>query len=521
MKVLVPSILGDRFHQLFEVAVANRLRDSGVEVVVYGCPGNLSYCPALDNALRVKKQFPPPFNFLNKLRRFISCKRCISRTDRIWSRFGFTVKTLKAKAPDYARPGADQHHEQFNSVKLPRGVIKESPVERHISCIMVSRREEYPGVLSIEAVESFIAARDFWSNYSSAVFEIEKPDAQLLFNGRILPFACFLDQAISSEVASYVHDRGWEDGSYVVKYNEPVHKRGRFKAALDPLLGSARSSVNTRDIQGMNRWVSDFFRMRLKGKNLDCRSVAYPERLDTPQAGEQVTEKVVSIFLTTPDEITPGDPEFELLLLQWDLVPKVVNWIRRCWDEDLRNLIIEIRLHPNFTRRGGVPIAHLDEKLRKLVSQLGDRERITGLTVQEPPVEVFMRSAVVLSFGSSAALEAEFLGVPSVVPHDHIFALGCTNSVDLRYTLAQKTCVPFTVRRTVDRERLNLFAFLFFYVLTMRFKSITYTNYDKVIFSDLEKDSSRDMGILLSSIQNLQDPNKEKLNQLLSHSKFS
>lgn len=395
-------------------------------------------------------------------------------------------------------------------------------IDSYITCLMVTTRAEYSEARKMWRCIPFLVSLEYWKAQSrNSLFEFN-PDRVFCFNARQMPYACFLKAAIEQSVPCYIHERNSEFGSYIIKLNEPAHKRQKlYDLLLKSKIELAHLSPNANGL--IAEWAAQFYGARFTGQNLDCPYYINSSHLPTPLVQRQ---KQVTIFLTSTDEITPSDPEFFIVNKQWELLPEIIRWIRRDWESRYRDLPIEVRLHPNMLFRSDFEILHIRRKIAWLRNVFDDfRVVINDHPDRESVSSVISRSAVVLSLASSAALEAEFLGTPAIVPSNHIYSLACTNPFDFTLLYANSHASPGNLKIKISQpaspDRVVVFSYLFYHLQALRFSSISFHGFSKYTCSPHVIDHSPDMNMLVDSLESGDDPHLLKIKRFLEDASHS
>jgi hypothetical protein len=341
----------------------------------------------------------------------------------------------------------------------------------------------------------FLATVRYWESLAHKTLNDIAPSHVLCFNGRQAAYASFLNKSAATGIPCYIHERNSEYGSYIIKLNEAAHKRYQLQKLLERL---SLEKLSDAQKAYARQWASNFYQERYNGRNLDCVNYIKGSHAESGRQGTQIT-----IFLTSTDEISPTDSEFNTVSKQWILAPKIVRWIRSSWPQSLNQLPIVIRLHPNMIFRNGASIHRLSDKINKLSESVnGFNATIDTKPQDESTLSTIIKSKAVVTLASSAALEAEYYGVPSVVPSRHIYSFAASNSFDFDSLLKRGSqTTPFILNSHIDASRLALFSYLFYHIQALRFDSVSFTGYNDYEYDGRKVDHSKDMNFLLECLR--------------------
>ena len=472
-------------------------------VCVHQCKGSLPYCPAIDtplpkltpnNSIRIGKLI-----LIQSFLRPVFCTKCINATNKFFA-FGQKFKFAPLGLFLYLKSVV-----LFFSRQKFRAKLHESCLDNTLSCYLVSTRMELNDVRLSFKLSRFLVTRDFHIRESRELLNTHSPDFIGMFNGRMLPYRSMLNVATKSinQPTVIVHERGFEDSSFVIKINEPAHSRSFLSKVFS---FEYKKILDTVPDQLAMDWAQHFFEGRKIGSNIDCIAPIYSSPVLEGHSIYLTSRKLVVLYLTTPDEVDPCSDEFLLIKHQWQLIPAVCKLLNNSFGAS--NIRIVIRTHPNFFLRYGAPLYNLDQKINTLRKRLSlfDNVFIDVSPKDTSPFIIYKNSFLSVSFASSSLLESEYFGTPSLVDASHIYSHGVSYSYDfnslLNAGLAEVTSLPSSFIREmnsgacINPRKVISFAFIWYYINTFRFDTVKYSQFNKIVVSDLNYENSPDYNFI-------------------------
>ena len=505
MKYLLYLAFYDTFHAHLDKLLYNMfLKDEKSSVVcIYQCRGSLPYCPAIDTPLP-KISHANFFQILKKsllqsILRPAFCTKCINSTNTF-----FNIGNKYRFAP----LGLGLYLKSLALYCSPRRLTEkfhESCSDHTISCYLVSTRMELIDVRPSFKLARFLVTRDFHIQETTSVLNKLAPDVIGIFNGRMLPFRSILNVArdIAKRTTVIIHERGFEDHSFIVKINEPAHSR----ASLSKIFSLEYENIS-RSVPYLvaREWARHFFEGRQSGSNLDCIAPKYISNTLERNSIYYTDRKLVVIYLTTPDEVDPCSGEFMLIRHQWDLIPMVCRLLNNSFG--VSNIRIVIRTHPNFFLRFNTPLINLKAKIGSLKRNLKllDNVFIDETPKDTSPYLVYKHSFLSVSLASSSLLESEYFGTPSIVDSGHIYRHGVSYSFDfgsllnadpnLETSLPSSLISKMNSGASAETSKVIRFSYIWYYMNTFRFETLKYTHFNKLIASNIIDENGTDFNFI-------------------------
>ena len=422
------------FHNQVDAILKAASLKRDLQIKTIGCIGILPYCPAIDVA-RPDRQIAGRFSRLKHayrvtLLRPLICYRCRKNVD---SSFGNVVR------PRNYIPLWSQARLYAYSLFLffcPQGLKKQlskSFKDNTISCYLTSQRMEAADVKPNWALARFLATYKYFKDCALLELDPDKIAITLMFNGRMLPYRPYLNECSRRDIPVLVHDRGFAQGSCVIKHGEPAHSRLGLYQNLKVNWEDIKSSI---EYEGCREWVERFYEGRATGKNIDCQ---VPEYSGMGSSIYNVPGDLIVFYMTTPDEVDPSSVEFELVKYQWDILPRLCSLLTEGLSSSEVNIVI--RPHPNFFNRNHSGLYAVMDKLDDLANRLINQTNV--VVDMEPaktsPMLAIKNSTLSVTFASSSALESEFFGTPALVPRSHIYSYGCSYSAEFESLLHRES----------------------------------------------------------------------------------
>jgi len=370
--LLLPSSLTESF-EIVLARAADLAADPDVELTLLVCNGTTRGCVA--SALVTRGV----------------CGHCRVVRDTALAELvpGSTVMTIDSFAGGEAASPADDGMER----ELRNGVAstlktfyrvdvesKRTPLIRRLAFGPVARRWLTYSRFAFRGLRNYIAEH--------------RPDRLEFFNGRIVPTRSALIAAERSGTEYGVVEVSGAARTLFTTTNAQVHSLSFIKEQLDSYRRSGRAS----DDLGRA-----FFEGRRGGQRTDDQSYVAGQRTGRlPTLGDG---KILAIFTSSPDE-------FEVIGDEWFTaasrdVTRFITELRAALPDDHH---IVVRLHPN---QRGDRTGRTDDMIARIA-------RLDGTTLIRPEdpassYELVDRADVVLSFGSTVGLEANYWDRPSIL----------------------------------------------------------------------------------------------------------
>ena len=241
-----------------------------------------------------------------------------------------------------------------------------------------------------------IALRSYYSALNH--FERDQPDKVYIYNGRISRYRPFLRLAQKYGVETLVHEYprfGFMD--YILTSGTYPHDHSAISCQLYkvyqayPMLDKDKLALGEKWFQDrLNRIVVNMEPIFASNQKL--------EKLPDNWSGEQFN---VVFYVSSEDEIAGVKEVIEGRPCdQIEAIKYVVNAIQ--------NLIMYVRIHPN--------LANADPEFNRALLELGMMERIKVIKAESKidTYSMMRNSDLVISTGSTAGIEAAFIGKPAI-----------------------------------------------------------------------------------------------------------
>ena len=230
------------------------------------------------------------------------------------------------------------------------------------------------------------------------VFEQIKPDAAILFNGRLIENRPFMRLCERSGITFYTHERGGLTNKYSFIENSTPHSLERIKKEIETTWQNA-------DINKEKIGVS-FFEGRRNGAQQSWYSFIKNQEKGLLPSSFDKKKFNISIFNSSMDEYETI-PDFDSKIYQND--NDGIEKICAAFEHNL-NYQFYLRVHPYLKGLRNTQIKEL-EKLAahfKNITIIRPSEKIDSYALMEA-------SDSIISFGSTMGVEALYWGVPSLL----------------------------------------------------------------------------------------------------------
>jgi len=505
MRYLLYLSFHDSFHSHIDKLIYNVFRSSkpSKSVRIYSCQGSLPYCPAIDTPIpkltfltlpRILKSI-----LIQSILRPIYCTKCINRTNKYFE-LGLAYRCAPLGLPLLIKSLA-----LYFSRSTIRTKLHESCFDNTISCYLVNSRMEIADVRPSFKLARFLVTRDYHMQQSLGLLNSYSPDIVGMTNGRMLPFRSMLNIAtsLSSRHSVLIHERGFEDSTFILKINEPAHSRNSMSQLF---AGDYAFLSNQISYKVAHDWAHHFFDGRKSGANIDCAVPIYSTIGLGTNSLYSTKRKLVVFYMTTPDEVDSFSEEFLLVRHQWHLIPMVCQLLNNSLGE--AHIDIVVRLHPNFFLRYNTPLYNIKKKIDLLKNRLKlfSNVSIDFSPNDTSPFVIYKNSFLSVSFASSSLLESEHFGTPSLVDSNHIYKYGVSYSFDFRSLLDLRfdhaTTLPTSMIQHlhsgngVQVDKVSKFTYLWYHLSSFRFDTVKFQQFNKVTVSDIHQEDSSDYNFL-------------------------
>jgi hypothetical protein len=222
-------------------------------------------------------------------------------------------------------------------------------------------------------------------------------DRFYLFNGRFAITRGVLRACQGEKIDVKVFERGSSKDKYAIFDNHLPHDRNKFLENLNGHWAIA-------DPSDRERIGSDFFESRRSGNSdLWISFTQQQTQGKMPQSWDPSKRNVV-IFNSSEDEFVGIGKEWQnpIYKSQGAAIEKIVGELR---DSDIK---FYLRMHPNLAKVD-------NEDTRRILSLNGKGLEIIPADSPVSTYDLMLQAEKVLTFGSSAGIEATYWGVPSIL----------------------------------------------------------------------------------------------------------
>jgi hypothetical protein len=232
-------------------------------------------------------------------------------------------------------------------------------------------------------------------------FKQYRPDRFYTFNGRFVVANAALQAAKDEGIPFAVHDRAWVQNRYTLVLDESLHSVDYWSKQANKCWDESSEPEEVK-LQVSASWYEE----RIAGQNQALESFTSHQNVALPASWDQGRVNLV-IFNTSEFE-TVGMESYRLPFYH-EQNAGIERIARDLLDDP--QIKIYLRVHPNLTGRDNTQ----NRGIRDLLTN-----RIANLEVIPPdsPINTYslIRNAdAVISFGSTAGVEAVYMGKPSIL----------------------------------------------------------------------------------------------------------
>lgn len=387
-----------RFHTRYEVTISRAAMLRGAEVRHLLCDAQMGECDVYGAS-----------SFYPRGRPLDLCQICQQGARDIILEAGLPVQWLGEVTSTEQKREAITWAQNLPLEELETAHFHGLPLGEWITTSVVSYFREYPVRFddwqSINVWRGFLQGAAITALGLEAVFDEWKPDALLLFNGRMGPLRVALNLAQQRGIRVLIHERPWRPGGILLLENTPANSP---RPAQEYALAWREAPLSTPQLDIVKTWLSD--RRYPPDRGLDLLYA------NAPQGGAGLRErlqldphkKIWVMFTSSTDEFM-GDPALQgPFATQEEWIEGVLAWLKRHPE-----IQMVIRVHPNVggAGMGGVAKSQYQyfEKLRGLlppnVVLVAPREPLSAYDLMDI-------SDAALTYGTTAGLEMLALGKP-------------------------------------------------------------------------------------------------------------
>jgi len=368
-------------HQATEVELIKKALKEGEEVWLMYCGAKLSTC-----------SFNPTHNL-------IGCAMCTSRAVHWAEKAGIpTERLVKINRDLFSENFPLKFPETMKAlmnlcvggVNIGRGAASSTiSILREYNLNFAGRHRDLIELQLCNALGAF-------RNYEAALDQIQ-PDRVVLFNGRHSELWPMIGLCVQRGVDYATHERGGNNQLYEVFEKSLPHSIAARRKIMDETWESA--PIDVRREAALN-----WYRAKRRGTHTNDKNYLGKQSVGILPRGFDATKHNIIIFNSSEDEMQ-AIPEWKTPLFrqQNEVIVRVLGTLAKRSD-----IHIYIRMHPNL-----IGVDNQQTKELYVLSQ-------SNLTLLRPEDSVdtyalLEAGDVVLTFASSAGVEATFWGTPSIL----------------------------------------------------------------------------------------------------------
>lgn len=351
----------------------------GDEVVWMDCNGELPFCQ------------PNPDHKKSK------CKECVKRKNKGLKLLNRSVRRIPLGRID-------------KNVKVLPDVKNIEELKKHkldhlegglgtVSSLISVVRDPSPDL----GVYGDIWKRAYFSTYNiyvkaQNIFKEEYFDRVYIFNGRYANEKGILNACQKANLEYFIHERGRDKDHYMIYENAMPHNIAAFKMRMEKMWSESEIAEEDKYKIG-----AQFYTEREKGKIQSWVSFTNDQNPDVLPENWDNKKTNITIYMSSEDEMASISDEWRSPVYSSQL-----QGIKMILSDCSQGINFYLRIHPNLM---GVKNKELDELLSLSYPNL------TIIPAASPVSSYSMmkNSTKVLTFGSTAGIEATFWGIPSIL----------------------------------------------------------------------------------------------------------
>ncbi len=230
------------------------------------------------------------------------------------------------------------------------------------------------------------------------ILDLEKPDRVYVFNGRFARTRAVFSACKKAGVDCFMHERGSRPGLYELFQNHLPHDISRFHE-------NVMNWWNNYPAEQRESTAESFFNDRQMGKSDRWYSFTANQSDNLMPRGWDQNKKNIVIFNSSEDEFASCGDEWKIKL--YDSQDEGIRQIARSL-ENHEEYALYLRIHPHLKHKPQ-PLSYLEKAIA------GEKIHIIP---PDSPVDTYAlieKADKVISFGSTAGIEATFAGKPSIL----------------------------------------------------------------------------------------------------------
>lgn len=430
-----------QFHTRYEVTISRAARLRGAEVRHILCDGQMAECDMYTAA-----------TFYPAGRPLDLCQKCQSGARDILRQSGMDCEWIGEIATQQQKKEAIAWAQNLRIEELENAHFYGWPLGEWITTSVVSYFRDYP--IRFDNWHHVTVWRGFLQGAAITALVIEhileewKPDALLMFNGRMGPLRVALSLARARGVRVLVHERPLRPGAVFLYENTPANSPRPFQ---DYALEWRDVALTTAQLQMVQTWLLD--RRFPPDRGLDLLYAKTPQGAAAlfEQLNLDSKKPVWALFTSSTDEFM-GEP---LLVGPFGTQERWIEGIIE-WVAQNPQIQLVIRVHPNVGGAGLSGVAKSQAQwFEELSSHLPANVRLVKPQDPLSAYDLMDLCSAALTYGTTAGLETLALGKPVLtVPPIPIYE--CAQGVILverAEKLEESLCELVQRKRSIEAMR--------------------------------------------------------------------
>jgi hypothetical protein len=365
-----------------ELELIQRHLDDNDEIISFVCNANLSVC---DLNLNGNKN---------------GCAICIKKRNKSYKLLSKRIKEIEISIPHY----------DFNLINKIMSIDEIKVVKYKefdvgmavISSLVTMKRDAYLSVgdnfvIFQKLINNAASLYDFFETQMKSI----KPDIVYIFNGRFEYDRALLRVCQKLNLNYRIYDGGYSIDKFMIVENAMLHDITNHHLRVFKTWDESTEPLDVKMEKG-----KEFYYNKRFGSSKERYFFVRNQKQGLLPDSWNESRLNIPIFLSSEDEFVAIGDQWEMTLYenQLDGLLKITDSLSRCNGLDYR---VYIRVHPNSYNTNKLFI--------DLVNKL-ESERVEIISPDSPISTYELMSACkkVVSFGSTAGVEATFWGLPSI-----------------------------------------------------------------------------------------------------------
>lgn len=253
-------------------------------------------------------------------------------------------------------------------------------------------RGKHQKLVGLQTQNAVIALR----NYQAALDRI-KPNKVIIFNGRHAEMWPMLELCRQRKIAYATHERGGSNQLFQVFENSLPHSITTRRMIMKELWKSKPEAERVAE-------ATSWYEVKRLGKHKDDKNYLKQQATGAMPVGYDPEKQNIVIFNSSEDEMQAiAEWKTDLFNQQNEVVFLLLKEL-----EERQDIHVYIRMHPNLTNVDNQQTQELYDLKQENMTLIRPEEKTDTYTLME-------NADVILTFASSAGVEATFWGTPSVL----------------------------------------------------------------------------------------------------------